>query len=104
MDATELMKAILRKNGGIIVWQVGVKLKDESIRLSVIIPPKTVGGTHESMRHMDNTLNKALAEVFLQSHPVAKLLVLTVVDKGKPDGLFDFEDLVILGQRRIGLP
>jgi hypothetical protein len=110
MDANETVKAVLRKRGGIIVWQVGISLDDQSMKLSIVTPPKTSDGAHESMRHLDDALNKALVQVetshkfktfFIESHSVAKMLVLVHADKGKQDGLFDFNDLMVLVRQEL---
>lgn len=102
--SNELMKAVLRKGGEIIVWQAGSDLEDET-ELTIITPSKDTNNVYQTMRHQEDILNKALKGVrtsynfktfFLESHSVAKMLVLTLVDKGKPDKFFDFDDLLML--------
>lgn len=104
-ESSELVKSVLRKGGGIIVWHVGIELQDEVPKLSVVIPQAVDSGAHKTMRHSDDAMNRALSNTetshvfktfFLDSHPVAKMLVLTIVDKGKDKGLFAIEDLLAL--------
>lgn len=110
-DSNEIMKSVARKGGGITVWHSGGDPRDDIDRLSIVVPPKTDDGSHVSMRHADNSLNEELSKgvrtsydfktFFVDSHSVAKMLILTLVDIGKKDGKFEFEDLRALVRNEI---
>lgn len=101
-DANRISKAILRRGGGIVVWQSGIDFKDEDVKLSIFVPGKEEGEVAKTMIHMDDELNRTLNDVktvyefktfFLESHPVAKMTILTIADTEKSDEIFTFEDL-----------
>lgn len=110
MDALEVGKSVLRKGASIVVWQVGRDMENQEARLSIAIPPRQPDDSHVPMRHRDDSFNRALVKVdtsfecktfFLQSHSVWKMLVLVHVDKGKEDGLFEFDDLLSLVRQEL---
>lgn len=102
-DAPELSKSIIRKQGGIVVWSIDLS-NDPILRL---LRPDLLAradtSIRETMLHRNDTLNSILGRKLLthpsfksfyeQSHPVAKLSVLTSIDKGAEDGTFTSEDL-----------
>lgn len=104
-DASEMAKTIIRKGGGIILWQVGLDLHSNvhTPKLSLFKPIKQDGGLDTTMRHCDEELNKALKNIntsmnyktfFVQSHPVTKMLILLSIDKNKSNGEFCFNDIL----------
>lgn len=96
--AVETSKTITRSNTNIILWQVGIWDGD---KLSIVVPD-TDTATRQKMMHKNNALNKALGHEGVQtstsfktfyheSHPVAKMTVLTSIDKKSEH--FTFTDL-----------
>ncbi|MDE2588497.1 MAG: hypothetical protein KGL95_02370, partial [Patescibacteria group bacterium] len=88
IESNEMAKAILRTKLNLIVWEVGEK---GSQLLSLHVPPTTDGAQRISMMHSDDDLNRILSKVptsiefrtfFQESHPVAKMELLTAIDKG----------------------
>lgn len=86
--ATDTSKAITRSNASIILWQVGVWNDD---KLSLVVPDVNAA-TRQKITHKNSALNKALGNEGVQtstrfktfyheSHPVAKMTVLTSIDK-----------------------
>ena len=95
-DAVEVSKAILRSNANIIVWQIN---KWRNTLLSLVILP-TDSERRKKIMHNNNNLNKSLKDVltstafktfFHESHPVAKMTLLTSIDKGSEN--FSFNDV-----------
>ena len=102
-DAHDLMKTIVLQGGGIIVWCSSRPILGNNSQhemLELLIPGNE--DIKKSMMHRDHELNKYLHKVrtskeckdfFIDSHRFAKLLVITVVDRTKKDGIFTFDDL-----------
>lgn len=110
-DANRLCKCLLRRNGGVVVWQSGIDFRDSDVKLGIVAPGREDGPVGRTMMHSDEALNRALVNVktsyefktfFLESHPVAKMTILTIVDVGKDDGIFTTEDLEELVKNEIG--
>jgi hypothetical protein len=109
-DANRLCKCLLRRSGGVVVWQIGIDL-DYDVKLGIFAPGREDGPVGRTMMHSDEALNRALVNVktsyefktfFLESHPVAKMTILTIVDVGKDDGIFTTDDLEELVKNEIG--
>ena len=94
----ETSKVIIRSNVNIILWQVGIWNSD---KLSLVIP-NVDKDTRKKIIHRNNALNRALGNEGVQtsigfktfyheSHPVAKMTVLTSIDKKSEQ--FTFDDL-----------
>jgi len=110
-DANRLAKSVARRGGGIVVWQCGYDSRTEDFRLGIFVPGKDEGPVARTMMHQDDDLNRALSNVktsneyktfFVESHVVAKMAILTIVDARKPDGIFAYEDLLELVKDEIG--
>ena len=95
--AVETSKAILRSNASIILWQIN-KWNDEL--LSLVVPHTNDPSQRSKLMHSNNNLNKALADVrtstafktfYHESHPVAKMSLLTTIDKGSKN-CFTFDE------------
>jgi hypothetical protein len=95
-----LMKSVLRKQGGIIVWITGSM--DAEPLLSIVIPSKEEAGpVGKTMSHKDKELSRKLGKsietsfdfknIFPESHIFAKLLLLTPINS--TDGIFSYDDL-----------
>lgn len=105
-DAHNLMNSIVLQNGGIIVWCSSIPIlgnNSQQEMLELLVPGNE--NVRNSMMHRDPELNKYLHKVrtskeckdfFIDSHRFAKLLVITVVDRTKKDGIFTFNDLLNL--------
>lgn len=87
MDAMETIKAILRSNINIILWEVGGMGEQQ---LSVVVPPNVDERTKNTVMHSDKDLNRLLSKVatsreyktfFHESHPVTKMSLLSALDK-----------------------
>lgn len=96
--SVETLKAIRRSNIDIIVWQMNVWPDDT---LSIVIPSTDNEAERRRVMHSNNSLNKMLGNgvptstafktFYHESHPVAKMAVLTSIDKGSKN--FTFDDL-----------
>lgn len=95
--AVETSKAILRSNANIILWQIS-KWNDEL--LSLVVPYTNDSSQRSGLMHSNNNLNKALVDVrtstafktfYHESHPVAKMSLLTTIDKGLKNS-FTFDE------------
>jgi len=99
VDSNNVAKAVIRRDGGLIIWH---SERSQNPELTIFVP----GETHirASMMHAEDQLNKELGKkvptslefktFFLQSHIVAKLLVLLSIDKLSPDETFSLEDVI----------
>lgn len=94
--ASETSKAIIRSNTNIILWQVGTWSGNT---LSLVVPD-TDKTARQKIIHDNNDLNKEIRNqgiptstnfrtFYHESHPVAKISVLTLIDKER----FTFNDL-----------
>ena len=106
IEARDLSATILKNdNLTYVIWQYGGP--DSNLVLSLFVPPGEKWEGLRRIRHADNQLNSRLVRVptskiyknfFLQSHPVAKMTVLTWIDTGKeddsPKGRFNRADLL----------
>jgi hypothetical protein len=101
IDANETAKSVIRKGGGMIVW--GVDFSNDPV-LDLHRPDldRSDRQVRETMYHRNKRLSRVLDKLptsesyksfYLQSHVVAKLRVLTAVDKGKEDSTFTFDDV-----------
>jgi hypothetical protein len=105
VDANETAKSVIRKGGKIIVWSVDFS-NDPVLDLHrPDLPDRSDREIRETMYHRNKKLNQILNKLptsqsfktfYLQSHPVAKLRILTGVDKGKEDATFTFDDVKAL--------
>lgn len=97
MDAMKTVKAILRSNVDIIVWETGGIGEQQ---LSLVVPPNVDDNIKKRVMHSDNELNRSLTKVptseeyktfFHESHPVTKMEILTWLSKRNDD--FSFDDV-----------
>ena len=102
-DANETKKSIVRKGGGIILWNSGIipGIQNKEV-LSLIAPGKEDGSAGKSMFHKDDNLNNRLKQIetsyqckdiFLESHRFAKLRLINYAARKKEDNSFTFDDL-----------
>lgn len=100
-DANEISKSVVRKQGGIIVWSVDWS-NDPIISLHRPDLSRSDSEVRETMFHKNRSLNVILDKLatsqsfkmfYEQSHQVAKLRVLTAVDKGKEEAIFSLDDV-----------
>lgn len=105
-DANELAKSIIRKRGEIIVWSIDLS-NDPILCLHRPELDREDRELRQSMMHRNQALNQLLSRkiatspsfktFYVQSHMMAKLRILTGVDKGSGQGTFtsaDVKDLV----------
>jgi len=101
-DANELAKSVIRKGGGIIVWSIDLS-NDPILCLHRPEVDREDRELRQSMMHRNQTLNQLLSRkittspsfktFYVQSHMMAKLRILTGVDKGTGQGTFTPDDV-----------
>jgi hypothetical protein len=105
IEARYLSSAILKNDAlNYIIWEYGGPESNQI--LSLYVPPGEKWEGLRRIRHADNQLNSRLVRVptskkfknfFLQSHPVAKIAILTWIDIGKEEeaakGQFSRQDV-----------
>ena len=97
-SSLETAKAIHRSNTNIILWHMNAW---PDVKLSIAILPTDNVAERRKVMHGNNSLNKTLGKgvqtstilktFYHESHPVAKMAVLTSIDKGSKN--FTFDDL-----------
>ena len=101
--ANETKKSILRKGGGLILWNSGIipGVQQKEV-ISFVAPSAEDGAVGKTMFHKDDRLNKQFHEIetsyqckdiFLESHRLAKLRLINYAGEGKIDGIFSYSEL-----------
>jgi hypothetical protein len=106
IDSNNVAKAVARRGVELIVWH---SERSANPQLTIHVPAEKEA--RESMMHSDDNLNRELGKkvptslefktFFLQSHKIAKLLVLIGIDKFSPDGTFTKGDLTNIVEREL---
>ncbi|MGA3405999.1 MAG: hypothetical protein ABSD49_09745 [Candidatus Bathyarchaeia archaeon] len=103
-DAHEMSKSVIKKGGARIVWSVDFS-SNHILSLDRPDLDRSDRTIRATMMHKNDSLNQILNKLatsatlytfFEQSHIVAKLRILTAVDKVKEDGTFTFNDVETL--------
>jgi hypothetical protein len=99
IDANEISKRVQERGGNIIVW----KVDRSNMPLLAINRPAEKGQIFATMLHANRRLTEALSNkivtstqykmFYLQSHTVAKLKILTSIDKPTEGSTFRYEDV-----------
>jgi len=101
IDANEVAKSVIRKGGHIVVWSVDFS-NDPVISLHRPDLERPEREIRETMFHTNSRLNQVLDKLptsqsyktfYEQSHVIAKLRILTGVDKGKALERFSLDDV-----------
>lgn len=105
-NGNNMMKSVLRKGGRIKVWEVGIDITENKETLTLVAPAKEDGEIAKTMLH-EKEFSRILSNlatssdfksVFIESHPFAKLSLLTIIRDDK-DGFFYFADFLELVRR-----
>jgi len=89
IEARDLYASVVKSGQNLMVWMYG-GIEDDANVLSIYVPPDVSTETRKRVMHEDNELNRKLVRVptstkyklfFPKSHPIAKLQILTWIDK-----------------------
>lgn len=108
IETRDLYAKVVESGEKFICWQYGGYDRDDNV-LSIYVPENTPKETRKRVMHEDNELNRNLVRVSTniayknllpKSHPMAKLSVLTWIDKqsgmddDKTEGVFTLKDVL----------
>ncbi len=105
-NGNNMMKTVLRRGGQIKIWEIGIDITGGKETLALVTPASEDGLTGKTMLH-DKNFSRILTNVattsefksvFVESHPFAKLSLLTLIREDK-DGTFSFDDFLEITKR-----